>query len=142
MALICGSIFSVRAIASSSSSRALTCLVRTRSARPSASQLPYSLMVMNVARAVIAPASTEHVLIDDVLPDRLAVERAEDISGGLLAHPVDRFPSNPRNMRRDDDVGGFEPRMPDRRRPLLEHGETGAPAPARNQRLVQSRFVD
>ena len=48
------------------------------------------------------------LLIDDVLPYRFAVERAQDVARRLLAHPVHRFPRHARDMRRDDHVREFE----------------------------------
>jgi len=44
-------------------------------------------------------------------PDRIAVERAQDIARGLHAHPVDGFPRDPGDVRRHDDIGKFEQRM-------------------------------
>src|ERR1700737_3796510 len=55
--------------------------------------------------------SAEHVWIDDVLADRFAVERAQNVARGLLAHPVDRFPRDACDVRGHDDVGKFEQRM-------------------------------
>src|ERR1700694_4083236 len=86
--------------------------------------------------------STEHVLIDDVLADRFAVERAQDIARGLLAHPVDRFPRHACDMRRHDDVGKLKQRMAGRRRLLLENIEPGAGKLAGHQRVIQRRLVD
>src|SRR3954452_11016179 len=100
-----------------------------------------SKRAMIEVKEAIAFASAEHVLIDDVLPDRLAVKRTEDIAGGLLAHPINRFPRDPGNVRCDDDVGEFEQAMPDWRRFLLEHIETGARELTGHQRIVQRRFV-
>src|SRR3954453_3678988 len=84
----------------------------------------------------ITRASTEHVLIDDVLPDRLTVERAEDIAGGLLAHPVHRLARDAGHVRRHDDVRKFEQRMADRRRLHFEYVETCAGKFARHQRVM------
>src|SRR3981081_1979253 len=55
--------------------------------------------------------SAEDVLIDDVLPDRLAIQRAQHIAGGLLAHAVQRLAGDPGDMGRDDDIGQFEQGM-------------------------------
>jgi hypothetical protein len=33
----------------------------------------------------------ENFLIGDILPDRIAIKRTQDIACGLLAHAVDRF---------------------------------------------------
>src|ERR1700704_792114 len=79
---------------------------------------------------------TEDVLIDDVLPDRFAIERAEDIARGLLAHPVDRLARHSCHMRRHDDIGKLEQRMARRWRLLLEDIETGAGELAGHQRII------
>ncbi len=55
--------------------------------------------------------SAEHVLIDDVLTDRFAIERAQNIARGLLAHSVHRFPRYACDVRGHDDVGQVEQRM-------------------------------
>src|SRR5258708_24911966 len=85
---------------------------------------------------------TEHVLIDDVLADRLAVERAQDIACGLLAHPIHRFPRNAGDVRRHDDVRKLKQRMTGRRRLLLENIKAGTGELARDQRVIQRRLVD
>src|SRR5258708_12585336 len=69
----------------------------------------------------------EHVLIDDVLADRLAVERAQDIARSLLAHPIHCFPSHSCDMRRHDDIGKLKQRMTGRRRLLLENLQAPPP---------------
>src|SRR5664279_6659394 len=74
----------------------------------------------------VMPGSAEHVLIDDVLPDRFAVERAQNIARGLFAHPVDRLPRHPGHMRGHDHIGKCEQRMAFWRRLLLEDVETRA----------------
>src|SRR6202453_5531116 len=91
-------------------------------------------------RQAVMPGSTEHVLVDDVLTNRLAVERAQNIARGLLAHPVDRFSRHPGDVRRDDDIGKLEQRMADRGRLLLEDVETGACGLAGHQRVVPRRL--
>src|SRR5258706_5068793 len=84
----------------------------------------------------------EHVLIDDVLADRLAVERAQDIARSLLAHPIHCFPSHSCDMRRHDDIGKLKQRMTGRRRLLLENVEARARGLARDQGIIQPRLVD
>src|SRR5689334_18354036 len=49
--------------------------------------------------------SAEHVLIDDVLPDRIAVQHTQDVARRLLAHALDRLDGHTCNMRSHDDVG-------------------------------------
>src|ERR1043166_3351847 len=120
-------------MASSSRSCALSSFLRTSSATPTASYLPYSLKAMGHPLRCKAPdgagrgpaqkRSAEHVLIDHVLSDRRAVERAQDVERGLLAHAIDGLPRYTRNMRRRDDVGQCEQRMSGRGRLLLEHVE-------------------
>src|SRR6266404_7384560 len=74
----------------------------------------------------VAFSLAEHVLIDNVLTDRIAIERAQDVARGLLAHPIDRFPRDAGHMRRDDHIGKLEQRIADWRRFLLEDVEAGA----------------
>src|SRR5258705_5096722 len=82
----------------------------------------------------------KHVLIDDVLTDRLAVERAQDIACGLLAHPIHCFPSHSCDMRRHDDIRKLKQRMTGRRRLLLENIEARTRELAREQRVIQRRL--
>src|SRR3954452_1079199 len=84
----------------------------------------------------------EHVLIDDVLANRLAVERTQDIACGLLTHPIHRFPRNTGDVRRHDDVRKLKQRMTGRRRLLLENVEARTGEFARDQRIIQRRLVD
>src|SRR5579863_938153 len=128
-------------MASSSNSPGLTCLLRTRSARPTASCLPYSVNAIS-APVVMPdckppPRSAEDILIDDILPDRFAVERAQNVARGLLAHAVDGLARHARHVRRHDDIGEFEQRMTARRRLLLENVEAGAGKLAGHQRVIQ-----
>src|SRR5260370_12805774 len=74
-------------------------------------------------RVLLRMINTQHVLIDDVLTNRLAIERAQDIARGLLAHPIHCFPSHSRDMRRHDDIGKLKQRMTGRRWLLLENVE-------------------
>jgi hypothetical protein len=53
-------------------------------------------------------ALAEHVLIDHVLADGFAVEHAQNIACGLLAHPIDRFACNAGHVRRYNDIGKLE----------------------------------
>src|ERR1700733_13415832 len=46
-------------------------------------------------------SSIEHVLVNDVIADRRAVQRAQDVACGLFAHPVDGFPCHARHVRGD-----------------------------------------
>ena len=94
------------------------------------------------AKVAISISSAEHVLVDDVLAYRFAVERTQDIARGLLAHPVDRFPRHARDVWGHDDVRKLEQRMAARRWLLLEDVEAGAGKPAGHQRVIQRRLVD
>src|SRR5258708_19978160 len=81
--------------------------------------------------------SAEYILVDDVLPDRLAIQRAQQVAGSLLAHAVQRLAGDACDMRRDDDIGQLEQRVTEGRRFLLEHIESGAGQLAGYQRRVQ-----
>ena len=94
-----------------------------------------------MVNSVIAEGS-EHVLIDHVLAQRIAVEHAQDIEGGLLAHAIHSFPRHAGDVGREDDVRKREQRMAGGRRLLFEYVETGAGEFAGDQRVMQRRFID
>ena len=68
----------------------------------------------------------QHILIDHVLPDRGAIQRAQDITRGLLAHAVHSLPCHAGDMRGDDHIGQLKQRIWNRRRLLRKHIKAGA----------------
>jgi hypothetical protein len=90
----------------------------------------YLLLPGPAAKPVSFLQLTKHVLVDHVLTDRTAIKNAQDIPRGLFAHPIDGFPGNACDMRRDDDIGKFGQRIGYRRRLLLEDIEPRAGKPA------------
>ena len=57
--------------------------------RDAESSMPAAANCSSAMAANLALKSAEHILIDDVLSDRFAVERAQNVARGLLAHAVD-----------------------------------------------------
>src|SRR4029077_7556586 len=69
-------------------------------------------------------------------------ENAQDIPRGLFAHPIDGFPGNACDMRRDDDIGKFGQRIGYRRRLLLEDIEPRAGKLAGRKCIVKRCLID
>jgi hypothetical protein len=84
----------------------------------------------------------EHVLVDHVLAQRIAVQHAQNIAGGLLAHPVHGFHRDACDMRRRDDVRQGEQCLTGRRGLLRKNVEAGAGKLAGHQRGVERGLVD
>ena len=72
----------------------------------------------------------------------IAIQHAQNVAGGLLAHPVHGFHRDARDMRRHDDVRQREQRLTGRRRLLRENVEARAGKLAGHQRGVQRGLVD
>jgi hypothetical protein len=88
---------------------------------------------------VIADDLAEHVLIDHVLTHGIAIQHAQNVAGGLLAHPVHGFHRDASDMRRHDDVRQGEQGLSGRRGLLRENVEAGTGKLAGDQRGVQGR---
>src|SRR5262249_16099542 len=86
--------------------------------------------------------SAEHILVDDVLPDRLTIQDAGEVERRLFAHPLDPLPRHTRHVRREDDIGQLEQRIWSGRWLLRKDIKTGASQLAGRERVVEGRFVD
>src|SRR5262249_10926472 len=93
-------------------------------------------------RATARGRSFEHLLVDDVVADRMAIEGAQDIAGGLKTHAIERFARDAGHVRRADDVGQLQQGIAGRRRFLLEHVQTRTRELAGRQRLMEGAFID
>src|ERR1700747_2905856 len=93
----------------------------------------------SILRSALA---VQYLMIDDILPDRIAVERAQDIARGLFAHAVDSFARDAGDMGSRDHVGQAEQGIFDRWGLLREHIEAGTGQSARRQRVIKCLLVD
>src|SRR5262245_20372557 len=86
--------------------------------------------------------SGQHLLVDDVVSDWVAIEHAQDIARRLEAHAIEGFARHSRHMRGGDQVREPQQRIVGRGRLGGKHIEAGASKLAAGQGLMQRRLVD